>query len=780
MDEHKLKADFSRVIMRNPQLSKTLKDAWDAPIGSSKRHNASKIISVVGKLRQNKIFDGSGGPAIATTTDPRGRIPSNYDDIMNASTTNSYQSPPVAPIRDVYGSSSGPVAGSLPWVAKTVGQGVSEAVQGLGSIIGSVPSTYYNLGKDTLESMGKSLISSYKPLGGIAAANETFLTGKPLEQTTGAKIFSIGSMGQTPAQAPVTAPVTTPAVAKPSATGAKAGTTMPWITPNMWNQPFGTTASSAPKDTTLGAGTDIPSGPADQNAPSPTGATDPTVNAYYTKFPWLESILGANPTLDEFTQALGAHVDDLQKMFPGIDISSLASASVLNGQKGSLVDMLNQKLGLDALTYQAKNMLDQGQNLQGNLTDYIVGRDKFVKDIDKMIDDVQNKQLYSAWNDPNIVAQNKDYLNFLYTLKGRQNANYDDIVKRASDKWTKDYTSLTNEITAVTSQYNAELPLLQTDADALKTKISDLYNQLTGMDTDSSALIEWQTGINKDQQATIGQMLDNAKKMGIGVTIDENGNPYYDPTKVGGGLAEGDYEKQVSEIINSPAYGFTTIKDKDTSAPIYLLPIGTNQNFVALVEQLKASQKDPAAITAAIKAGVDGRLKESTDPAVNLGNLYKLKNIFIDAKRNGVDNVFTGVPNAINSMELAKFIYKNTESVVSSYVKNKATEVVAALEKLITINPADGVALKKWKKDNSGLDSNFLDTAILKYQQQSNLSGGAASIDSLKGIFGLEKTGQWGLGWGGSTDPDAVALAVAQSFAQYYADEFGVDVSQLK
>jgi len=82
--EDKSKIIFMNTVLKNPVLGKKLMEAWDAPIGSTKRDQARSMLSSIKKATYNKYSrgeDGQGGVGdTSTEQDP-------YRDLMNATNT---------------------------------------------------------------------------------------------------------------------------------------------------------------------------------------------------------------------------------------------------------------------------------------------------------------------------------------------------------------------------------------------------------------------------------------------------------------------------------------------------------------------------------------------------------------------------------------------------------------------------------------------------------------------------------------------------------------------
>ena len=59
--QHKSKSFSINALMRNTRISKALTDAWDAPLGSTKRDHARSLLKSVASAKRNSMHDGQGG-----------------------------------------------------------------------------------------------------------------------------------------------------------------------------------------------------------------------------------------------------------------------------------------------------------------------------------------------------------------------------------------------------------------------------------------------------------------------------------------------------------------------------------------------------------------------------------------------------------------------------------------------------------------------------------------------------------------------------------------------
>lgn len=164
------------------------------------------------------------------------------------------------------------------------------------------------------------------------------------------------------------------------------------------------------------------------------------------------------------------YLQELRAMFPGVPDAQLPLASGLTGQLDALKKRLKEESQLDALANERKTLLEGDSTLVPDLTDYIKGRDTYIKDIDNMITGVKN-EMKTGGSDPASVAANQGYLNYLRILKGRQNNRYIDLLNSA-------VTSHDNKMKNATEAYNAALKVYNDEVSSAEKMTTARYNQV--------------------------------------------------------------------------------------------------------------------------------------------------------------------------------------------------------------------------------------------------------------------------------------------------------------
>lgn len=104
------------------------------------------------------------------------------------------------------------------------------------------------------------------------------------------------------------------------------------------------------------------------------------------------------------------------------------NSSLLNSQLGGLLNAAKKANGLDAASQAVQDAKNRNANIDTTLANYVKGKDEYLGDIDKLLD--QGKQLMASTDtsDPNTRQQMNNYMNYLTILYGGQNKRYIDML----------------------------------------------------------------------------------------------------------------------------------------------------------------------------------------------------------------------------------------------------------------------------------------------------------------------------------------------------------------
>jgi len=110
--------------------------------------------------------------------------------------------------------------------------------------------------------------------------------------------------------------------------------------------------------------------------------------------------------------------------------------------------------------------------------DYVKARDQYVSDINKMIDDVNETVANTDTNNPVTDAMYKNYKNYLYTLKGRQNQRYADYVDSNIKNFQSDLENVKTQYTEAQGLYTSAMDNIEDRYDETKKVLIDMYKTL--------------------------------------------------------------------------------------------------------------------------------------------------------------------------------------------------------------------------------------------------------------------------------------------------------------
>lgn len=418
-----------------------MRDAYNSPIGSTHRKRAQKIVSI---MRKVGVMDGQGGPGFPMQNAPRPLMapaPRDYSSVMVFP-----PAPPRQPINPgVMDGQGGPgfgnagPFGTTPKVnpAQPFSSGFQQPAP---SVSPTPPSPAPRVPYDPMSSVGQG--------GALKPSDSAIFAQNPLSST--------------------------PTTPTPSSTISPSGATIPWNSLSTNKTPTG--VSLFPGDSQInefgsnGGGTGDGSGSTDGSGSGDGGPSQ------YTGL--------AATTADAVGQNQGAGMfayTQLLRSLPGMESvpdDKLPYGAALSGQFDALKDSLKKEYDLDRLLESKNAVISRGVTLEGDLVDYVQKRDEFLNQTNDMIEGYKNRMSTMDMSDPINAGQAQSYLDYLYTLRGRQNKRYIDYLDRSVDEYNK-------QLTAVSGNYDSALQLYRDDLTAKSNLTLQEYqmyfNSLSGM-----------------------------------------------------------------------------------------------------------------------------------------------------------------------------------------------------------------------------------------------------------------------------------------------------------
>lgn len=629
--EHiKRKVDLMKSIMSNPKLSKTFKDAMAAPIGSTKRAQAKTILSIMKKLGgvQN---DGVGGPSMTNTIENH-----SNPDLSDFSNLMIFPAAPKFRARTPASVDSKKTSGD--------GQG------GPNDNSTSTPPFSFSSTYDPAASA-----SNLMKQGGVAQ--------QPVEQPP------------KPVVPPPVTPASFPNLSSPTSwTGSDSAVTPGALAgldavKSIAAQPpqTGTNATSA---TQPGGTTGTTTGSTDQTGATTSSGTSTTPSSstpISTQYPNLSA---GDKLKADAQSAVDAGTG------PGLFAMGVAD-NKFGGSLDQYINNLDTKLktdfNLEPLETQLSNLKAEKGNLVPTLQTYMTGKDQYMSFIDNMITQAEGSLTHTDMGNPAEAANYTNYLNYLYTLKGRQNTRYGNFLNAAISDYNADVDRTQANYDSVYKNYNDALTrgstIAQTEYNTLYQTMGDLYNSLDQAPTK-------RLNLEILQQQKDANALANAKNA-LDQTNATNPKFWTDVTNL------------TKQLTDSNATG-SAQNDLDFTK----LGAGGLAGFFAANSY---SGSDPQAAARAINNTMAATLADT--PTVE--NVSKLKKLVTElAAAPGGDKA---------AAMLTPTLSQSAYPVVSGYVKSNLGTIKKAVQQLVT-DKKNGLSNKTgWMSNFSNLDSGILE-----------------------------------------------------------------------
>lgn len=212
----------------------------------------------------------------------------------------------------------------------------------------------------------------------------------------------------------------------------------------------------------------------------------------------------------------GAFIQDTMKKEGGL----------LNEQAAKNYDEVMKKYDIEKLKIEETTLKKEVATLPEDYASYIRARDTYIKETDKAIEDYKAEmQKNNDISDPAVKQQMSLHLNYLYTLRGRQNATYAGYLKDAVDGHDRKLKDLQDTLTSRIDEANVEL----TSKNAITTEaynnrmasLNDLYTSLKNAPAEAlqMTILEAQA-----HEAQYGSATDSIKMMKDNSFIQQGGD----------------------------------------------------------------------------------------------------------------------------------------------------------------------------------------------------------------------------------------------------------------
>jgi hypothetical protein len=487
------KAISIKAIMKDPKLSGILFDAWDAPVGSTKRKRAKSILKSINNSSNNFVYkmDGQGG-----SSDPYGLNNPLFTNpfanqsnltlsgvLNNNNASSNIYSPSQSNLTTGYNSSTGSLSQPTDLLSPLKKTVFVNTIDTLMPDKNTYSPNLMTLGTDSVPGSmyGPKVWQDFKASHpGIDWSYHVAIDGTkyPDANSQNAAFENIQSVGGTLYGKP-----------KEGTTIGNYGYDAFINNPSLgmeFNPSSGTTDGTANLSNTLTGGdtgsslfgTDTGESAAQELAfntykDNLTDALNDQMNIYQKmsdllqKDDGIESIDKWYNSLDSSAKSYMSSVYDAVKAGYGPDyfaakaindekalgelglpkdVTNLLPLYYLSsaGELNELRDTIKKSYQLDTQLQRLTDLQNKGLTIDQDLSAYIRGKDEYLGEIDEMMTKFKKDMAYKDTSNPKVAGRMNNYLNYLTILYGRQNQRYIDFLKMGIDYHNATIAQATN------------------------------------------------------------------------------------------------------------------------------------------------------------------------------------------------------------------------------------------------------------------------------------------------------------------------------------------------
>jgi len=440
----KKKNNLLHSIMKNPKLAKSLGEAFGSPIGSTKRDQAKSLFSIMKKVGMERrgSYNGQGGPFGYTQG-----VPSTPSSELTVSPFKDYSNMMIFPAAPkLKGSFSDmklptPTTGKAPVTGNVGSQAPSFSPLNLDK------NTWGNRWNDVSNNLIKdSTVTPKTGFGDMSLHDLPTPTERRAVPGLAGAYEDVPKVGWSP-YTNIDAQIQ----------GKKEGRTP--------------TGDTAPTDVGGALGPYYPDAVRDVTGAPDTTAPDTTGTAPVD-----------TPKGKYATQVAEALKEGTGAGFFAKNVVDEQFGGSLDAYMNAFGEKLKAEFDLTDLETELSNLKAQKQNLIPTMTNYITGKDKYLRFIDQMIDKTEGTLLKRDMGNPAVAASYQKYLAYLYTLKGRQEQRYGNFLNSAISDYNADLERSQSNYDSVYKQYNEMMTnktaWATTEYNALYNSMTDMYNDL--------------------------------------------------------------------------------------------------------------------------------------------------------------------------------------------------------------------------------------------------------------------------------------------------------------
>jgi len=342
---------------------------------------------------------------------------------------------------------------------------------------------------------------------------------------------------------------------------------------------------------------------------------------------------------------------------------------------------LRTEYNLDELENELSDITSKKENFLPTLRNYIGGRDQYLKKINKMIDRYEEKVDEYDMSDPQTAKDYENYLNYLYTLKGKQTQRYTNYLNSSISDYNADVAKLENNYNTIYKRFETART---SKVDIAKEDYENLYNSMVGLYT---SLEEAPTKF-----ANLKILNDQA---GI-TTIDAFGNAI-------GGTTNTD-----PDFLKKKKTYYDDLTDKDGGLDLTKISSG---GLAEWFSQIENSQGNLEAGRVALDSLMSKSLANTTSEEDKIKLVGTYKELITDLANSG--DYGKQLADEL-SASLGQTSYDSFHTYITKNIKN----IESALKELLQGKgrwlakdiPSGLVDKESWEKRYSNLDKTFLDS----------------------------------------------------------------------
>lgn len=169
---------------------------------------------------------------------------------------------------------------------------------------------------------------------------------------------------------------------------------------------------------------------------------------------------------------------------------------------------LKSEFKVNALEDNLSKLQERGLTIEDDITDYMTARDQYVSQLDKMILATKDSMVTADMANPYVKKRMGNYLNYLYVTKGRHQKRYADFVSDGIKQHNLELTRAQNAYDSAFDKFDSALKskteIAKEDYGRFDTMISNMYGNLENAERE-----EYEIGIL--EQRWLEAQFDNAK-----------------------------------------------------------------------------------------------------------------------------------------------------------------------------------------------------------------------------------------------------------------------------